>query len=196
MFGLGAFRNCDCFPVNDPVRKGTAELPGQGPSLARPRGPKHRETPVAQAGVLGAACAGSPTGTGRLRELNRACRTVCQTLCSSARKQQRARPCTWAGSKPCPMRCWPHTALPGPRVLGHVPPASRCERCWVRQPGGAQHGAFPACKSRSEIVLTWQQQMEVAQNGIWPLCWPPSPAKGQLALPLCGALGFTARPRG
>lgn len=79
MFGLGAFRNCDGFPVNDLVRKGTAELPGQGPSLARPRGSEDRETPAAQAGVLGAACAGSPMGTGRLREPNRACRTVCQT---------------------------------------------------------------------------------------------------------------------
>ena len=38
--------------------------------------------------------------------------------------------------------------------------ASRCERCWVGQPGGAPHSAFPACKSRSRIVLTWQQRHE------------------------------------
>lgn len=99
--GLGPSGNGVCLPVNAPERKGLAEPP----QLSALPG---RETPVAQAGC----CAGSTTGTGRLRELSCGYGAA-RSLCFSARNwQEHARSC--AGSKPCPVGCWPHTALTGP----------------------------------------------------------------------------------
>jgi len=132
----------------------SCKCPGEeGHGRALPWGPEGRETPVAQARALGAAC------VGRLWEPSCSYGAV-RPLCSRARNgQQQPRSCASAGPKPCPAGCWPHAALAGPGCRAHPGvTTSRCERCWVGQPGGSWCGAFPACKSRSRIVLTQQQR--------------------------------------